>query len=240
MEILPSIDLLGGQVVRLSQGDYARATVYSADPAAVARAFAAAGARWIHVVDLDAARTGQRANQAAVAAIREAVDLHLELGGGARDDASVRSMLDQGVDRVVIGSAALKDWAWFSRLLEREGLVGRIALGLDARAGRLAIQGWTRQADVTAVELATRVRGWPLGAIIYTDILRDGMQEGVNLEATAEVIAATDVGVIASGGVAGLDDLRACRRIGCAGAIVGRAYYEGRVDLAAACRELRE
>jgi phosphoribosylformimino-5-aminoimidazole carboxamide ribotide isomerase len=240
MEILPAIDLLDGAVVRLSQGDYDRKTVYSADPVEVARGLAAAGAGWIHVVDLDAARTGVRGNALAIAAIRSAVDTKIELGGGARDDASVESMLDQGIDRVVVGSAAMKDWAWFARLVARAEMAGRIALGLDARGGRVAAQGWTEQLDLTAVELARRVAGWPLGAIIYTDIARDGVGEGVNLDATAEIIAATDVGVIASGGVRGLDDLRACRRIGCAGAIVGRAYYEGRLDLAAAVRELRE
>jgi len=241
MEILPAIDLLGGAVVRLSQGDYDRKTVYSVDPAEVARALAAAGAGWIHVVDLDAARSGKRANQAAIAAIRQAVTVtvKVELGGGIRDDASVAAALGQGIDRVVVGSAAMKDWAWFARLVARAGMAGRIALGLDARGGRVAAQGWTEQLDLTAVELARRVAGWPLGAIIYTDIARDGVGTGVNLDATAELIAATDVGVIASGGVRGLDDLRACRRIGCAGAIVGRAYYEGRLDLAAAVRELR-
>ena len=239
MEILPSIDLLDGQVVRLAQGDYDRKTVYSADPAEVARAFVEAGARWIHVVDLDAARTGRRTNQAAVAAIRAVVDAKIELGGGARDDASVASMLDQGVDRVVVGSAALKDWEWFGRLVQRPELAGRIALGLDARAGQLAMHGWTQQVELSAVEVAGRVRGWPLGAIVYTDIARDGLLGGVNLDATAEMVAATDVGVIASGGVSSLEDLRACRRIGCAGAIVGRAYYEGRVDLAAALAQAR-
>ena len=238
MQILPSIDLLEGQVVRLSQGDYQRKTVYSADPAEVARAFVSAGAQWIHVVDLDAARTGLRTNQAAIAAIRAAAPVKLELGGGARDDASVQSMLEQGVDRVVVGSAALKDWAWFTRLVERTG-PGRIALGLDARNGKLAAHGWTEQLELTAVDLAGRVRGWPLGAIIYTDIARDGLLGGVNLEATAQMIAATDVGVIASGGISSLDDLAACRQIGCAGAIVGRAYYEGRVDLAQACRQMQ-
>lgn len=238
MQILPSIDLLEGQVVRLSQGDYQRKTVYSADPAEVARAFASAGAQWIHVVDLDAARTGLRTNQVAIAAIRAAAPVKLELGGGARDDASVQSMLDQGVDRVVVGSAALKDWAWFTRLVERTG-PGRIALGLDARGGKLAAHGWTEQLELTAVDLAGRVRGWPLGAIIYTDIARDGLLGGVNLEATAQMIAATDVGVIASGGISSLDDLAACRQIGCAGAIVGRAYYEGRLDLAQACQQMQ-
>jgi phosphoribosylformimino-5-aminoimidazole carboxamide ribotide isomerase len=236
MEILPAIDLRGGCVVRLERGDYARQTTYASDPAAVAATFAEAGARWIHVVDLDAARTGRRANAPTVRDVVRAADVKVQLGGGARDEAAVDAMLADGVARVVVGSAAMKDWPWFERLLGRDDLAGRVALGLDARDGRLAVQGWTEQTDAAAVEVAARVAGWPLGAIVYTDIARDGMLTGVNVEATAGVIAATDVPVIASGGVASLDDLRACRRVGCAGAIVGKAWYEGRIDLAEAFR----
>ena len=234
MEILPAIDLRGGCVVRLERGDYARQTTDADDPAAVAETFAEAGARWIHVVDLDAARTGRRANARSVRDVLRAVDVKVQLGGGARDEAAIDGMLADGAARVVVGSAALKDWAWFERLLRRGDLAGRIALGLDARDGRLAVQGWTEQTDATAAQVAARVAGWPLGAIVYTDIARDGMLTGVNVEATAGVIAATDVPVIASGGVACLDDLRACQRVGCAGAIVGKAWYEGRIDLAEA------
>ncbi len=186
------------------------------------------------MVDLDAARSGVSANLAAVAEVARLVDMSIELGGGIRDDDSVRRALDAGVRRVIIGSAALENWAWFESLLCRDELVGQVALGLDARDGRLAKHGWTEQVALTAVELATRVAGSSLGAIIYTDISRDGMLTGPNLPATAEVIAATDVDVIASGGVSGLDDVSECRAIGCAGMIVGRAYYEGKLDLVAA------
>jgi len=235
MEILPSIDLRGGKVVRLERGDYDRQTTYAADPAAVAREFAAAGAKWIHVVDLDAALEGRAVNTDAVRAIRAAVNVRIELGGGMRSEDAIRRALDGGADRVVVGSAAMKDWAWFESLAAAGELGPRLALGLDAREGRLAAQGWTEQLDTPAVEVAARTRGWPLGAIVHTDIARDGMLEGVNVEATAEVVAATDVPVIASGGVSALADIEECIRIGCAGAIVGRAYYEGRVDLRAAC-----
>lgn len=234
MEVLPAIDLREGKVVRLSRGDYARQTTYHDDPVSVARDFVAAGARWIHMVDLDAARTGRPTNTAAVAAVASAVDAKIELGGGARDTRTVEAMLAGGVDRVVIGSAALTDWAWFEKLAGRQEMAGKLALGLDARRGRLAVQGWTEQLETTALEIAARVAGWPLGAIVYTDIARDGMLSGVNIEATAEIVAATDAPIIASGGVSCLDDVAACRRIGCAGAIIGRAYYEGAVDLARA------
>jgi len=237
MEILPAIDVRDGRVVRLERGDYARQTTYAEDPAEVARAFAAAGVRWVHVVDLDAARTGRRHNAPAVASIRQAVGLHIELGGGLRSDAAIEAALAEGIDRVVVGSAALQNWAWFEDLLSRRPhWARRMALGLDARAGRVAVEGWTRQRPETAVDVAARVQGSALAAIVHTDIARDGMLAGVNTEATAAVIAATDVPVIASGGVGGLEDVRRCRAIGCAGVIIGRAYYEGRVDLAAACR----
>ena len=234
MEVLPAIDLREGKVVRLARGDYDRQTTYSDDPVAVAREFVAAGARWIHIVDLDAARTGRPTNTAAVRAVREAVDARIELGGGARDDATVESLLAAGADRVVIGSAALENWPWFECLARREEMAGRLALGLDARAGRLSVHGWTEQVDATPVEVASRVRGWGLAAIVYTDIARDGMLTGVNLAATAEVIAATDAPVIASGGVESMADVKRCKQIGCAGLVVGRAYYEGRIDLAQA------
>jgi len=235
MDILPAIDLREGKVVRLAQGDYDRQTTYDDDPVAVARLFAQAGAKWIHVVDLDAARSGMCANVEAVRAIVQAVDAKVELGGGARDTAAVEEMLERGAARVVVGSAAMKDWPWFEALAARDDLAGRLALGLDARDGLLAAHGWTEQLDTPATELAARTRGWDLGAIVYTDIARDGMLTGVNIKATAEIIQATDVPVIASGGVGSLDDIRRCASIGCAGAIIGRAWYEGKIDLKQAC-----
>jgi len=231
VDILPAIDLRDAKVVRLSQGDYDRQRTYSDDPAAVAGQFAAAGASWIHMVDLDAARTGTPSNLASVRAVRKAVDVKVELGGGARDDATIEAMLAMGVDRVVVGSAAMRDWTWFERLAGRAELAGKIALGLDARGDHIAVEGWTEQVDASPVEIARRVRGWPIGAIVYTDIARDGMLSGVNFDATSELIDATDVPIIASGGVGCIEDIARCRQIGCGGVIVGRAYYEGKINL---------
>ena len=230
--VLAGIGLRAGQVVRLSQGDYDRQTTYGDAPAETARAFADAGATWVHVVDLDGARAGAPANRESVRAIRRAVSVRIELGGGLRDTDAVRAALDAGADRAVVGSAAVKDWTWFESLLSDASIPNeRLALGLDARSGRLAAEGWTEQLEVTAEDLARRVAGSGLGAIVHTDIARDGMLSGVNAEATRRVIAATDVPVIASGGVRGLDDIRTCRRIACAGVIIGRAYYEGRLSI---------
>ena len=231
MQVLPAIDLLDGNVVRLERGEYDRQTIYSDDPAGVARDYATAGAKWIHVVDLNAARSGLRENSDAVRAIAGSGDVKIELGGGARDDRAIETMLADGVDRVIVGSAALMDWPWFETLLERTDLTGKIALGLDARNGQLSLHGWTQQSELTALELGRRVEGSGLAAIIYTDIARDGMLTGVNIEATAELVAATDVPIIASGGVGSIEDVSRCKQIGCHGVIIGKAYYEGRIDL---------
>jgi phosphoribosylformimino-5-aminoimidazole carboxamide ribotide isomerase len=236
MDILPAIDIRAGKVVRLSQGDYNSQTTYSDDPSQQARDFASAGARWIHVVDLDAAKSGRPENLATVRAIRKAAAARIELGGGIRSDDVARQMIDEGVDRLVIGSAALENWEWFESLVARKDFAVRIALGLDAREGNLATRGWLTQTKVMATDIAARVKGWPLGAIIYTDIARDGMLTGVNAEALTEMMSVTNVPVIASGGVASLADVKRCKQIGCAGVIVGRAYYEGKIDIREACQ----
>ena len=238
MDILPAIDLCAGAVVRLAQGDYGRQTVYGADPAATARAFVAMGARWIHVVDLDAARSGRRTNADAIAAICRVAGASVELGGGIRDDQAVADALTLGAARAVIGSAALKDWAWFERLARRADLAGRIVLGLDARGGILAGHGWTASSGQNVLDVARRAKELPLAAIVYTDIQRDGMFTGPDLQTTQRIMDETHLPVIASGGIGGLKDILDCRDAGCAGAIVGRAYYEGKVNLAEAFREL--
>ena len=244
MDILPAIDLRDGKVVRLTRGDYDAQTTYGDDPAAVAAAFVAAGARWIHTVDLDAARSGKLANTDAIAAIcREAASggARVQAGGGIRDRKVIDMLLGRGVARMVIGSAALKNWEWFEGLLADESLdSGCLALGLDARDGYVAAEGWTEQLDRRAVDYARRVAGSKLGAIVYTDIARDGMLSGVNIDATSELVAATDVGIIASGGVGSIQDVLRCRQIGCSGVIVGKAYYEGKLDLAEAIRRSGE
>jgi phosphoribosylformimino-5-aminoimidazole carboxamide ribotide isomerase len=236
MDILPAIDLRDGKVVRLAKGDYDRQTTYGDDPGAVAREFVSAGAAWIHVVDLDAARSGELTNTDILAELCRQMALagvRVQNGGGIRDRKRVEMLLALGVSRVVIGSAALKDWPWFSGLLEDDSIANEsIALGLDARDGLLAAQGWTEQTDIAAVDLARRVCGSGLGAIVYTDIARDGMLTGVNIESTAQLIAATDVPVIASGGVKGIEDIRSCQAINCGGVIVGKALYEKKIDLA--------
>ncbi len=241
MDVLPAIDLRGGKVVRLLQGDYDRQTVYADDPAKVADDFIAAGAKWIHVVDLDAARSGQLSNTDALRAVCKvaaAQDVRVESGGGVRDIAAVRTLREAGVSRLVIGSAALKNWPWFESLLDDDEFPNELfALGLDARDGYVAAEGWTEQLGETAIAIAGRVTGSGLGAIVYTDIARDGMLSGVNIPATLELVSGTDVPIIASGGVRSLEDIRQCLAIGCCGVIVGKAYYEGRIDLAEALTE---
>ncbi|MBN1555668.1 MAG: 1-(5-phosphoribosyl)-5-[(5-phosphoribosylamino)methylideneamino]imidazole-4-carboxamide isomerase [Phycisphaerae bacterium] len=238
MDILPAIDLREGNVVRLLQGDYDRQTTYADDPAAMAQQFIDAGAKWIHVVDLDAARSGELTNTDALRAIcakASAAGVKVQNGGGIRDTDRVERLLELGVSRLVVGSAAMKHRDWFEGLLNDPAVPNeKLALGLDARDGKLAAEGWTEQLEQTAEEFAARVNGTGLGAIVYTDIARDGMLRGVNIEATKNLIRATDVPVIASGGVASLEDIRQCSRIGCEGVILGKALYEGKVNLAEA------
>jgi len=235
MDILPAIDIRNGKVVRLAQGDYGRQTTYFDDPEAVAAKFIELGVRWIHIVDLDAARSGKRTNARLVRNVSKMAarsGVKTQYGGGIRNLRAIDALLAEGVDRLVIASAALKNWKWFQGLLEDKHCPNQcLALGLDARNGYVAAEGWTKQLDKLAVDLAAQMRGSGLGAIVYTDITRDGMLTGVNFEATEEVIAATDVPIIASGGIASFDDIRRCKEIGCAGLIVGRAYYEGKIDL---------
>lgn len=240
MDILPAIDLRGGKVVRLMKGDYDQQTVYGQDAPAVARQFAQAGAKWIHVVDLDAARTGQRTSGETIAAICEASPAQVELGGGIRDDAAVEAALALGVARVVIGSAALKNWPWFEALAMRRELSRRVVLGLDARDGQLALHGWREQAGLELRTAARQASKLPLAAIVYTDIERDGTMQGPDLRTTQELIHLTGLPIVASGGMSSLKDVTDCKAIGCAGAILGRCLYEGRVDLAEAIKLARE
>jgi phosphoribosylformimino-5-aminoimidazole carboxamide ribotide isomerase len=229
-ELYPAIDLRAGRCVRLYQGDYGQETVYGDDPVAQARAFAAAGAPWIHVVDLDAARTGDPRNRDVVAAIATAVDVPVQTGGGVRDDSAAGALLDAGVRRVVVGTAALEDPAWVRRLAARHP--GRVAVGLDARDREVAEPGWMEGSGRDVVDLAREFDDAGVAALVVTEIGRDGTLEGPALDQLGAVLAATTVDVVASGGVGSLDDVRAlaalevnARRL--AGVIVGRALYEG-------------
>lgn len=237
MILYPAIDLKDGKCVRLVRGDMASATVFNHDPAAQARAFAAAGFDWLHIVDLNGALAGRSVNGVAVAAIRGAVDLHIQLGGGIRDRAAIEHWLSIGIDRVVLGTAALREPS-----LVREAAAdhpGRIAVAIDARAGRVAVEGWVETADIDVVELAHRFEDCGAAAIIHTDIARDGALGGVDAAAVASLARQLRVPVIASGGVASLTDIAAIKvheRDGIAGVICGRALYEGRIDPRAALR----
>jgi phosphoribosylformimino-5-aminoimidazole carboxamide ribotide isomerase len=235
LTLYPAIDLKGGQVVRLARGEMDRATVYSADPAAQARAFVEAGFAWLHVVDLDGAFAGRPANAEAVRAILAAVPgARVQLGGGIRTMAVAEAWLAAGVARIILGSAAVKD-PGFAREACR-AFPGRVALGIDAKDGMVATEGWAEVSDMPAVDLARRFEDAGAAAIITTDIARDGMLTGVNVAATAAMARAVRVPVIASGGVAGVADLVALReaKAGIEGAILGRALYEGRLSPAEA------
>ena len=227
MHLFPAIDLREGKVVRLLKGDYDRQTTYGDDPVAFARDFERAGATWLHVVNLDGARAGVPGHLEEIEAIRRSTRLKIEFGGGVRSEASIRALLEAGVERVVLGTAALKDWSWFESLVRDTDLAERIVLGLDARDGRLAVAGWEQTTELDALEVARKIRGWNLAAIVYTDIATDGTLAGPNLAATRAIAMATDVPVVASGGVGTLDPLRALRQLPLQGAIVGRALYDG-------------
>lgn len=238
--LYPAIDLKGGRVVRLKRGEMDQATVYAEDPAGQAAAFAAQGFSYVHVVDLDGAFAGKPANEAAVRAILAAVPgLPVQLGGGIRDMRTAAAWLAAGVARIILGSAAVKD-PDFARAACK-AFPGRVALGLDARDGFVATEGWAETSGITATDLARRYADAGAAAIIYTDIARDGMLAGVNVAQTASLARATAIPVIASGGVAGVEDIVALRaaEAGIAGAILGRALYDGRVNPEAALAAAR-
>ena len=239
MILYPAIDLKDGNCVRLLRGRMEDATVFAHDPGAQAAAFAAAGCEWLHVVDLDGAFAGRPANAEAVDAILSAVSVPVQLGGGIRDMATVEGWLEKGVARVILGTVAVEDPG-----LVREAArahPGRVAVGLDARNGKVATRGWAEETEVGATELARRFEDAGIAAIVHTDIDRDGAMQGPNVAATGALARAVSVPVIASGGVSSLADLVAIREDGAiAGAITGRALYDGAIDLAEAVAALRE
>ena len=234
MQIWPAIDLRGGKCVRLKQGDYGRETVFGENPAEMARHWVAEGAERLHLVDLDGARDGEAGNLAAIEAILDAVDVPCELGGGIRDEQSISMLLDLGLQRLVIGTRALKDPDWFTETCER--FPDKLVVGLDARDGRVATDGWLETSDLSAVEVAHGMQSLPLAAVVYTDIATDGMMAGPNVSAMAEMKRAVTLPVVASGGVSCAKDVEDLASIGVDGCIIGRALYEGTLSIADALK----
>lgn len=232
MEIWPAIDLRGGKPVRLRQGDYGQETIFGDDPVEFARRWRDAGAKRLHLVDLDAARgVDCQANREAVARIVRETGLICQLGGGVRDDEAIRELLDLGLARLVVGSAALKKPDWFAS--QCDTYPGQLAAGIDARNGMVATDGWLETSSTSAIELAQSLRAKTsnIGAIVYTDIAKDGMMQGPNFEGLAQMMQATDIGIVASGGVSSLEDIRELVAMGMPAAIVGRAIYDGAMQL---------
>ncbi len=229
MYILPAIDLRGGKCVRLIQGQYDKEIIYEPDPVRQASVFISEGAEWLHLVDLDGAREGRRINSDAIKAIAALGKLKIELGGGIRDEDSIGQMLELGLERVIAGTKAVSDFEWFGKMTRK--FPGRIALGLDARGAQVATHGWHQESGVDAIDFARKAAALPIAAIIYTDIAKDGMLSGPNLERTKALIDAVDTPVIASGGVTTINDVLKCKAIGAVGAIIGRAYYEKSISI---------
>lgn len=235
MIFYPAIDLKDGQCVRLYQGDMDQVTVFGDDPAGQAKGFAEAGAQWLHVVDLNGAVSGRPVNETAVTGILDGVDIPVQLGGGIRDAKTIDFWLGRGVRRVILGTAAIKNPDLVKQACKRHPR--RVAVGIDARGGMVAVEGWTELSEITALDLARRFEDCGVAAIIHTDIARDGAMAGPNIEATVSLAGAVSVPVIASGGVSSMADLEALKEAGAGlleGVICGRALYDGRIDLAAA------
>ena len=240
MILLPAIDLKGGHCVRLEQGDMMRAAVFNLDPAAQANSFAAQGFEYLHVVDLDGAFAGRPMNALAVEAMLKAVTVPLQLGGGIRDLSTVEAWLEKGVARVIIGTAAVRDPELVKTAAKK--FPGRVAVGLDTRDGKVAVEGWAETSEVSALDIAQRFQDAGVAAIIFTDIARDGLLKGLNLDATIALAERISIPVIASGGLASIEDIRAMlapRARKLAGAIAGRALYDGRLDAGAALALVR-
>ena len=236
MQIFPAIDLSGGQVVRLYQGDYDQMTVYGADPCAVARDFIAAGAKHLHVVDLDGAKDGTLANFESIAAIAKQGGLYIEVGGGIRTEERIRQYLDLGVGRCILGTIAVKDFDFTARMAQKYG--DRIAVGVDARDGYVAINGWKELSSETGIEFCRRLRDVGVKTVIYTDISRDGAEKGTNLELYRELAKIEGLDITASGGVSSLEELKELQAIGTHAAILGKALYTGRLDLKTVVEEV--
>jgi phosphoribosylformimino-5-aminoimidazole carboxamide ribotide isomerase len=236
--LYPAIDIRGGRCVRLIEGDFARETAYDADPSAAARRWVEAGAEWLHVVDLDGAVEGTPINRTAVERIRATVDVPMQLGGGLRTLADLETVFVAGIDRAILGTVALRDPELVISAVARWG--DRVAVALDARNGRLATDGWLGQTEARAVDVAQKLAKAKVRHFIFTDINRDGTLSGPNLESLGEVVQAVDADVIASGGMSSIDDIKAAAKVGATGAIIGRALYDGRIDLGEAIAAIHE
>ena len=234
--VVPSIDLRGGRVVRLRQGDYARQLNYDVDPAATARSFREAGATWMHVVDLDGAKDGRPAQTDLIRRVIAESGLRVQVGGGIRERSHVEDLLAAGASRVVVGTKAIEAWEWFRDLAHDPAMREKLTLALDAKDGVVATRGWTQSSGRDAVDVAREVSGWPLAAILYTDVAKDGMLQGPNLHHTRLLAEAGRVPVIASGGVGNILHVQQLREVPVWGAIIGRSLYEGTLDLGEAIR----
>lgn len=229
MDILPAIDLIDGKCVRLVQGEYHKKITYKDDPVAQAKEFFDAGATWLHVVDLDGAKLGKPINADVVAAIAEQVPMKIELGGGVRNEDSIVQMLEAGVTRLILGSSAIKQFDWFCEMARK--YPNRLVLGLDARGSTVATEGWLQQGQQTVLDFARQAADLPLDAIIYTDISKDGMLAGPNIERTQQLVEAVSLPIVAAGGVTTVEDVKTLKAAGVAGAIIGRALYEGTITI---------
>jgi phosphoribosylformimino-5-aminoimidazole carboxamide ribotide isomerase len=229
--ILPSIDLRSGQVVRLKQGDYARQINYTVDPVETANSFREAGAAWMHIVDLDGAKEGRPVQTDLIARMITASGLKVEVGGGIRSADDIRRLLDAGAQRVVLGTKAMEDWAWFEAQAKDDQFANRLVLAVDAKEGIIAVKGWMESSGKQAVDVARQVSDWPLGAILYTDVAKDGMMTGPNYDATRRLAEAGNVPVIASGGIGTIAHVAETKTTGAWGCIIGRSLFEGTVDL---------
>ncbi len=237
MYIIPAIDLRQGKCVRLIQGEYHRQITYEDDPVKQAKQFLSAGAEWLHIIDLDGARIGKPVNTDTISAISALGNFKIEVGGGIRDEASIKQLLDMNVEHVIIGTKAVSDFEWFGEMAQK--FTGKIALGLDARGSKLATNAWTKESPRQLIEFAIEAAKLPLAAIIYTDITKDGMMTGPNLERTKVVIDAVQIPVIASGGVKEIADIKTLAELGAEAVIIGRSLYEGTLNLADAIEAAR-
>ena len=229
MYIIPAIDLRDGKCVRLIQGQYDRQINYRDNPVEQAREFSSDGAQWLHIVDLDGAKLGRPVNTDTISAIAALGILNIEVGGGLRDEASIKQLLDIGVNRVIIGTKAVQDFEWFSEMAQKFN--GKIILGLDAKGSKVATHGWTQDSSLTLLEFAAEAAKLPLAAIIYTDIAKDGMMSGPNFERTKALVEAVNVPVVASGGINTVEDIRKLTEFSPEAAIIGRSLYEGTLKL---------